>query len=115
MGIETFRHVDGLSTRQRELSSLVDLSEQILSFAELGDWGSAVKLQRHRRLSMDAFFAQPCAPSESAEVSRVIRDILDIDHKVSDLLYSYRNRLVRESGTASRGMRQVDTYLSNSL
>lgn len=115
MGIETFRHSEGLSSRQRELSALLDLSEQILSFAELGDWGSAVKLQRHRRLSMDAFFAEPCAPSESAEVARVIRDILSIDHQVSDILYNFRHRLAKESGAESRGMRQVDTYLSNSL
>ncbi len=114
VGIEAFRNRDLMSVRQRELKELLDLSEQILSFAQLGDWTSAVKLQCYRRAGMDAFFAQPCPPADSAEVASVIEHILDIDRQVSDFLYGYRNQLLEESGVASRNMRQLDNYLSNS-
>jgi hypothetical protein len=115
VSIMNFRYQDVMSPRQRELKSLLDLSEQVLSFAELGDWGSAVKLQRHRRASMEEFFAQGCSAGESEQVASVIKYILDIDQQVSDVLYGYRNKLVQESGLASRNIRQLDNYISNSL
>lgn len=114
VGVEAFRNRDVMSVRQRQLKDLLDLSEQILSFAQLGDWASAVKLQSYRRAGMDAYFAQACPPADSAEVASVIQYILEIDSQVSDFLYGYRNQLLEESGMASRNMRQLDSYLSNS-
>ena len=115
MSIEAFGNQHVLSPRQRALGELLDLSEQILSFAQLGDWGSAVKLQRYRRTGMDQFFAQTCPPSESADIARVIERILELDAQVSDILYNYRNKLVQESGAGTRSIRQLDSYLSNSV
>lgn len=109
------RHHNLPFLRGKQLDELLDLSEQILSFAQLGDWGSAVKLQQYRREGMERFFAEPCLAGETTAVADAIREILDIDSRVSDILYGSRSKLMEESNRTSRGMRQLDSYLTHSV
>lgn len=100
-------------TRQRAISELVALSDEIRESCEAGQWKEALERQRHRRVLLDNFFATPCTESESAGVAAMIESLLETDQLVSNLLYKHRGEMLESAQSERRAAGNVNRYLEN--
>lgn len=97
--------------RQQALSDLLGLSRSILDQAQRGDWPAALDQQRQRRELLESFFARAPVPEEADEVATAIQAMLDIDAKVTDIVYSQRQQLLDDSSRDRRSHLAAQAYL----
>ncbi|MBD2858427.1 hypothetical protein IB286_05335 [Spongiibacter sp. KMU-158] len=102
------------SARQQQLADLYAFSEEILTLGEQGEWKQALATQRIRRENMDAFFSTPTSLEDSGLVRQVIEAILELDRKVSTMLYHQRSELVEEREQQRHNGRQLGEYVRHS-
>ena len=112
MSLDELRSAEVLGARAGELRDLLKLSEQVLVKAEEGSWNEAVSLQKVRRSALEEFFAEPCSSEESPLVADAIEEILAIDDRVSELVYTQRKQVMASGADQRRQVNNVNQYLS---
>lgn len=112
MSLDDLRAAEVLGARAAELRELLLLSEQVLNKAEEGSWSEAVDLQKVRRRALEAFFDNPCSSEESPLVADAIEEILSIDERVSELVYSQRKQVMASGASQRRQVNNVNQYLN---
>ncbi|MGS2724134.1 flagellar protein FliT [Porticoccus sp. GXU_MW_L64] len=98
------------SNRQSHLQAAIELSRQMVSAADSGDWEQFAELEKSRRSDMLACFEQPVASVEASAVRQGIEQLMTLNDELTRCLQSAREQSARQFQALRQGQRAVGVY-----
>ena len=98
------------SSRQARLKATIELSRQMVSAANNGDWEQFTELEKHRRADMLACFDQPVAVAEATSVRQGIEHLMALNDQLAQCLQRAREESARQFQALRQGQRAVGAY-----
>ena len=101
-----------------ELTQLLDISQQMLSSAETGDWECLPEQEIERKKVMEHFFSsddflQDSSPQQSNQVSQVINKVLDINAQIETLAEQEKRGINQQLLGMKQKQNAHSAYLKN--
>ncbi len=103
------------SERGRQLEEIIGLSRDMLARAKDNQWAEVAELEARRRTLVASCFAQPGTGQDTNEVAASIREILRLNHEVTELGKRARETLGSEIRTHGVGRAARRAYRTCAL
>lgn len=71
--------------RSRQLAEIIRLSHRMLAHARAGEWARVAELEAGRRELVLECFRSPTSAQDAPGVAALIKEILHLNHKVTEL------------------------------
>jgi hypothetical protein len=101
--------------RLQQLDEIAELTAQMLVLAQQGSWERLTELQHNRDIKLRSCFAAPLTPEDTSVAVEKIRNLLQENERVVEVISKVRDEL----GTALQGVHRkhkiADTYLEAGL
>ena len=97
----------------RELESLLELSQQLNTYAEAGEWETVERLERERRLRLQAWCEAHAAGMDPAQ-HRGLERLRELNHRLEALTRANQERVGAELQDLKRGRSGAAAYAANS-
>jgi hypothetical protein len=98
--------------RSEQLREITDLSRQMLESAQNMEWGHVAELEVQRKELVVRCFQSPTSAEDAPAVAAAIREILRLNHAVTELGRDCRERLSGEIHTHKVGHAASRAYLN---
>lgn len=98
------------TNRSRQLRDIIELSREMLSKAQAGEWELVAGLETRRKTLVGDCFRQPASGQDAPEVAVAIREILSINQQVTRLGVQCRDRLGCELQAGRAGRSAAAAY-----
>ncbi|GMQ88175.1 MAG: hypothetical protein BMS9Abin08_1402 [Gammaproteobacteria bacterium] len=100
------------SERTRQLVGIIDLSKDMLAKARDHEWQRVAELEVARKALVMRCFQLPTAEQDVSEVAAAIKEILRLNHDVSEIGRQHQDALVKEIHTSNIGRTASAAYLN---
>lgn len=97
-------------SRHQLLDDALDMSRQMASLGDAGDWEAVIALEPQRRTLLEQAFATH-APVDEFVTERV-QAILDLDKRLMAQSVAARDSIAEELGRTSKGRKAASAYQS---
>ena len=97
--------------RSQQLQQILLLSQEMLAKAGDHEWGLVAEIEARRSELVARCFQQPAQQQHASEVAAAIREILQLNRKISDMGERYREQLGSEIHSSKLGRTASAAYL----
>lgn len=101
------------SVRHEQLKEIVRLSREMLDRAGRLEWDKIAPLEARRKQLVMECFREPTQESDATEVAVAIKEILSLNHQVTELGKQCQAQLGTEIHVHNRGRAATSAYLSH--
>ena len=101
------------TVRRQQLGEIIHLSREMLETARQLDWDKVAELEARRKQLVMECFREPVPKQDAVEVAAVIKEILNLDQQVAELVKQCHTTLGSEIHTHNRGHAATSAYLSH--
>ena len=92
------------------LSGILNLTEQVQSAIDAGDWQRASDLERERRALLEAFVAEQGLGEPAGEVRSALEALQLRNQRMLGEAHHHRRRVLREASTLKTGQSAARAY-----
>ncbi|MCW8890212.1 MAG: flagellar protein FliT [Sedimenticola sp.] len=96
------------------IQQLLTLSQEMLEFAEKGEWEPVGSLQEKRLQLMEEIFPLDAENMNQSQTAEQIQSILALDKQLMDLAAAQQKEITAELGKFSQGRQATKAYHSAS-
>ena len=100
-------------SRRQQLGEIIYLSREMLEAARQMEWDKVADLEARRKGLVMECFREPGPKKDAAEAVVAVKEILNLDHQVSELARLSQTALGNEIQTHNRGYAATSAYLSH--
>ena len=101
------------TVRRQQLGEIIHLSREMLETARQLEWDKVAELEARRKQLVMECFRETGPKQDAAEVAAVIKEILNLDQQVAELVKQCQTALGSEIHTHNRGHVATSAYLSH--
>ena len=101
------------SVRHEQLKEIVRLSREMLDRAGQLEWDQLAPLEASRKQLVMQCFREPTPEQDAAEVAEAIKEILSLNHQVTELGKRCQTQLGTEIHSHNLGRAATSAYLSH--
>jgi hypothetical protein len=101
------------TVHRQQLDEIIRLSREMLEAAGQPDWDKVAELEASRKQLVMECFREPVPKKDAAEIAPLIKDILNLDQQVAELVRQCQTALGSEIHTHNRGHAATSAYLSH--
>jgi len=101
------------TVHRQQLDEIIHLSREMLETARRLEWDKVAELEERRKQLVMECFRGPAPKQDAAEVAAVIKEILNLDQQVTELVEQCQTALGSEIHTHNRGHAATSAYLSH--
>jgi len=105
-----------MSTKQEPSLALEQaqiISWKMLALAEQCDWDQLPDLENKRKKIMESFFSQPVPVHDSAQVEKIIQDVLIINDQITALAEKEKVSIGQQRQNIKKRQNVQSAYLQN--
>jgi len=96
--------------RQRLIDKIFSITEDMLTMAEKTDWTAVFKNEKSRQSLLKEFFYVKISSDESSQVISMIKNIMDIHHKIIHLMDQNKSQMSEEMRSMNCAQRALKAY-----
>lgn len=97
----------------KELEHLLDLTREVQTLAESGDWSGAARLDAQRKTLLESFLSRRRDAAASRAVAEALRTVIELNDATISALDARRSVMLGEAGRALSAGRAIRAYLDH--
>ena len=92
------------------IAELIEQTNAIASYVRLEDWATVGELSDKRQQNLEVFFQTPVKTIHAESVSKMIRQILSIDHEMVEFIEKEKKRTFNKFANLQTNNKANQTY-----